>query len=602
LTRPLRIAALVKQIPAFEEMRLGPDGRLLREGLELEMNPYCRRAVSKAVELAGACSGEVVVLTLGPPAAEDTLREALAWAAEHGVDAGAVLVTDPAFAGSDTLATAKALAAALTLEGPFDLVLVGRNSVDADTGQVGPETAELLDLAFVTGVRELELDGDTVRARCEHDDGWVRAELRLPAIVSVAERLCEPCKMDDGARAAVPGEKIRRRTAAELGPGPWGVDASPTRVGSVRVHEVSREHLVLDGPVPEQVGRAAAFLRDRGALDVTPPSERHAESVPAPAPGGGPTVVAVAEPGRDHMTRELLGEAAGLAARMHGRVVAFTVDGSATGALGVWGADVEVRAAGISVEEDVADALGRWSAESQPWAILAPSTAWGREVASRAAARLGAGLTGDAVGLGEDGGRLVAWKPAFGGQLVAAITADSPIQMATVRDGVLPLLAPRRHDAPVDVIPTSTRGRVKVLSRERDDDLDVLAEADVVVGVGTGVPPDDYDNLRPLLEALGAELAATRKVTDNGWLPRARQVGITGRSVAPRLYIAVGVAGKFNHMVGVRAAGTVLAINSDPGALVFGCSDIGIVGDWREVIPLLVAALSEDPRPLSMRA
>src|SRR4051795_4837459 len=160
----MRIAVLVKQVPKFEEMELGPDGRLVREGLELELNPYCRRAVSKGVELAQQSGGTCTVVTLGPPAAEDVLREAIAWGATDGV-----LVTDPVFAGSDTLATARALAAVLEREGPFDLVLVGRNSVDADTGQVGPEVAELLDLPFVTAVKQLDLGEGHLRVVCEED-------------------------------------------------------------------------------------------------------------------------------------------------------------------------------------------------------------------------------------------------------------------------------------------------------------------------------------------------------------------------------------------------------------------------------------------------
>ena len=115
--------------------------------------------------------------------------------------------------------------------------------------------------------------------------------------------------------------------------------------------------------------------------------------------------------------------------------------------------------------------------------------------------------------------------------------------------------------------------------------------AEAVIGVGTGVEPGEYSLLSPLAALLDAELAATRKVTDKGWAPRARQVGITGRSIAPRLYVALGLSGKFNHMVGVRAAGTVLAVNSDPEALVFGHADVGIVGDWHEVVPELEAAL-----------
>src|SRR5580658_6093797 len=125
--RPLRIAALVKQIPVGESMVLGADRRLVRQDLELEMNAYCRRAVSKGVEWAQASGGTCTVFTWGPPSAEDVLREAVAWGADSGVH-----LCDPAFAGSDTLATARALAAALEREGPFDLVLVGRNTLDGD--------------------------------------------------------------------------------------------------------------------------------------------------------------------------------------------------------------------------------------------------------------------------------------------------------------------------------------------------------------------------------------------------------------------------------------------------------------------------------------
>src|SRR5713101_8146836 len=210
----MRIAVLIKQVPAFEEMELGPDGRLRRDGLELEMNPYCRRAVSQAVELAAnsvaahsvaqpESMSSCTFVTLAPPSGEDVLREALAWALERGVEAEGVLVTDRAFAGSDTLATARALAATLEREGPFDLILAGRNSVDADTGQVGPEVAELLGMPFLAGVKELAIEGTAVRARCEHDDGWVEAETTLPALLSCAERLCEPAKVDPPGRAAV---------------------------------------------------------------------------------------------------------------------------------------------------------------------------------------------------------------------------------------------------------------------------------------------------------------------------------------------------------------------------------------------------------------
>src|ERR1700674_2418933 len=440
----MRIAALVKQIPAFEEMELGPDGRLRRERLDLEMNPYCRRAVSQACELAAAVGdGTVTALTLGPPSAEDTLREAIAWAQELGGSCEGVLITDPEFAGSDTLATARALAAAIEREGRFDLVLTGRNSVDADTGQVGPELAELLGLPFATGARYLSLQGVTLHIRCEHDDGFAQVEVDLPAVVSCAERLIDPCKVEPLGRATVPRAQLRTVTAAELGPGPWGAAGSPTRVGTVRLHAVVRDQVVLDGPVDAQVRRAVDLLAEGGALEHGHDGER-TDTVPPAEGERGDAVAVVIEPDRAHVSRELLGAAARLAVRIDGHVVALCVEPPEPATLGSWGADAAVHLDGSTVEEDVAGAVVDWARAAAPWAVLVTSTAWGREVAARAAARIGAGLTGDAVDLevGDDG-RLIAWKPAFGGQLVAAITATSPVQLATVRAGVLPLPAPR---------------------------------------------------------------------------------------------------------------------------------------------------------------
>jgi electron transfer flavoprotein alpha subunit len=262
-----------------------------------------------------------------------------------------------------------------------------------------------------------------------------------------------------------------------------------------------------------------------------------------------------------------------------------------------------VQLVGENVEEDVAGAVTALAREHRPWAVLTGSTAWGREVASRAAAALGAGLTGDAVDLERVDDHLVAWKPAFGGQLVAAIHCASDVQMATVRAGVPPTRRPRAASAVLlEPVALQPRGRVRVLARTRDDDLDVLAEAHTVIGIGRGVPPDAYDELEPLRTLLDAELGATRKVTDQGWLPRSRQIGITGRSISPRLYVSVGASGKFNHTVGLRAAGTVLAINPDASAPIFASADAGIVGDWRAVLPLLVERLSARPRPASADA
>lgn len=589
----LRIAVLVKQIPLVEEMRLGDDGRIVRDGAALELSAFCRRAVSQAVSLAAnRPGGSVVVFTLGPPAADDALREAVAWGTARGVDIRGVLVTDQAFAGSDTIATARALAAALRHEGSFDLVLTGRNSLDADTGQVPPQLAELLGLPFAAGAKELLLSGEVLSLGCEHDDSWLELEVQLPAVVSCAERLCDPAKVPPERRAKVPGALLTRLTADDLGPGPWGAAGSLTTVGACREMAVSRlRRRSPEAPLAIQVKETVRFLLDR---DVLGEDTRTAPLAPVPLTDGpGPVVAVIAEPGDDILVRELCGLAARLAAAVRGSTVLIAPDEIPAEQAGAWGADLLVRVSGWAVEEDIARAVTTWAGSVQPWGILAGSTAYGREIASRVAAALGAGLTGDAIDLDVTDGRFLAWKPAFGGQLVAAITASTPVQMATVRAGVIPLSAPRSHRAKVTRVSVEPRRRVVVRTRRREDALEGLGGAEVVIGVGKGVDRAELGQLAELRGLLGAELGCTRRVTDAGEMPHARQIGITGRSIAPRLYIAIGTSGKFNHMSGVRAAGTVVAINPDPDAPVWQFSDLGLVGRWQDCVPLLTAALRE---------
>lgn len=591
----VQVAVLVKQVPNPESLILEATGRLRRADVALEMSAYCRRAVTKGVELAGASGGRCTVMTLGPPSGEAVLREALAWGADD-----AVLLSDPAFAGSDTLATSRVLAALLAREGPFDLILVGRSSLDAETGQVGPQLAELVDLPFAGAVRQLDLDRSAGRVRvvCEQDDGGCELEVDLPAVLAVAERLCRPAKVPEAKWAAIDPSRVRRVGADELGPGgPWGAAGSPTQVADLRATANGRAALRCSGSLDEQVTAAVAILAERGALDagVRPP----ACSVPRPSArsiptGAGPAICVLVEPGRVQVARELLGAGAELASAVGAEVVAVVAEPSDARELWSWGADLVVEVTGAGSEEDIAAVLGCWAEARSPEVVIAPATFWGREIASRLAVRLGAGLVADAIDLQLSADcRLVCAKPACGGSRLARIVTCSPTQIATVRPGFLPLPVPRgTAAAAVTRLEAGCRGRVRVVGRWRDDDVEALARAEVVVGVGVGVDPERYGDLRHLVDVLGAELAATRKVTDQGWMARSRQVGITGRSLAPRLYVAVGLSGKTNHTTGVRGAGTVLAINSDPDAPVFSESDVGIVGDWETVVPLLVARLT----------
>jgi len=611
---PLRILALAKQIPVFEDMRLGQDGRLIRDGAVQHMNDYCRRAVSKGKELAELSGGTLGVMTFGPPAAETVCREALAFGADYGIH-----ICDEDFAGSDTLATARALAKAIELTGPFDLILCGLNSLDADTGQVPPQVAQLLDLPFAAGVKRLEIKDATpgvkLRLELEHDDERCVVELALPALLSCAERLCDPCKIKDpDIWAQMDGSLIQRLCTSDLGEGPWGQAGSPTFVGDTKSVEVSRERIQLSFS-DEAIRFAAKRCLERGAFDSSEamansaqagqPRQPPPKTVPPPNFNpDSPGVAVLVEPDRLRLTRELLGSAAQLAQQTSGYVVALGPQLPSPQELASFGAagGVEFTSTQTFVPEgDLANAIAGWLTEHpQIWAVLAPGTAWGRHVAARLAALAEAGLVGDAIDLTvrqPDPTKpplLIADKPAFGGQMVAEIGCTSPLQMATVRSGVLPLLEPcRSSPASLSEVACPAVSRVNILSKTRNDDSSELANADLVIGIGQGVTPESYPLLEELSQKLGAALCATRKVTDYGWMPRARQVGITGHTISPSLFVSVGSSGKFNHTVGVRTAGTIIAVNSDPQAPVFEVSDVGLVGDWEEVLPPLVEALVE---------
>ena len=576
------------------------DGRLVRDGVTLEVNAYCRRANAKAVELAGP-DGEVVVFTMGPPAAADALREMIACGADQGVH-----LCDPAFAGSDTLATAVALAAAIRREGPFDLVLAGLNSLDSDTGQVPVEVAELLGLPFAAGVRDLEVANGSFAARLETDDGYCTASGNLPAALSTAERLCAPSKASPEVYAEVADDRIVRLSAADLDvpAEQLGSQGSPTSVGAIRVLTATRRALRA-----ASAAHAVELLEEFGAFsdageseDADDEASRASAALLATGTdeaqhtaGERSVWCFFTEPG---VGAELLGEAAELAAWISGTVTAVTTGalGASAAELGAAGADRLLVIESASEPAEQADALAAAVAERLPWALLVEGTRSGRVVASIVAARCGWGLTGDAVGLEvSPDGRLVAWKPAFGGRLQVPILSRSPVQMATIRPGVL-ALRPPRSDAPdleAELLPAPAPARIRTVEAERDDDnTGELRRARAVVAVGVGVEPEGYPVIDELRAALGdAALGATRRVTDQGWVPRSRQIGVTGHAVSPRLLVAVGSSGRFNHTVGIRNAGVLMAVNSNPDAEIFDQVDVGLVGEWQTLVPELTAEL-----------
>lgn len=184
----MEIVVCVKQVPDTTEVKIDPvTNTLVRQGVPSIVNPFDVNAVEEAIRLKEKHGGKVTVISMGPPQAKDALKECLAM----GADA-AILISDRAFGGSDTLATSYTLASAIRKLGNVDIVFFGKQAIDGDTAQVGPETAEHLGIAQVTYVAKIDVEGDTVRAQREHDDGYEVIEVKLPLAVSVVKSINEP--------------------------------------------------------------------------------------------------------------------------------------------------------------------------------------------------------------------------------------------------------------------------------------------------------------------------------------------------------------------------------------------------------------------------
>ena len=238
----------------------------------------------------------------------------------------------------------------------------------------------------------------------------------------------------------------------------------------------------------------------------------------------------------------------------------------------------------------VADSLANAIAADPPYAVLFAATADGRDLAARIAARLRLGLTGDAIDLEiNDAGQLVQLKPALGGNVVAPILSKTLPNLVTLRPGVLTPAAPESGAKSVRMVaipPAESAGAdVTLVSEHLSEEHGALelTSAEVVVGIGMGVGEDGVATAQQLASSIGASICTTRNVVHSGWLPHHIQVGISGRTIAPQVYLAVGIRGAFNHTVGIQKAGVILAINRNHRAAIFRAADYGIVGDWKRV-------------------
>jgi len=598
----LRIIVSIKQVPDADDLRVDPiTNTLVREGVPAVVNPPDLHAIEEGVRLKERYGGKVTVITMGPPQGESALRDALAMGADE-----AYLITDRSMAGADTWATSYTISRAVQKLGGADLYLFGRRAVDGETEQVGPQTAKWLGIpvvGYVSEVREVKERSVVVVKSTESLEEVL--EVPLPAVLTILETANKPRQPDINSLIRARTAKIPKLTREDIGaePNKVGLAGSPTKVIKVQpppktrnpeIKYVGKDQDVIDWLVQkiresltEDSGQSLKYERPKPKAKT----ERevwvyvdHVDGEPNPA------------------SWEIMGEGRRIADLMSTSLSAVVIGDRVDKVVGEafqYGADkvYHARTKGYNLyDNDVfTQALSRLVKKYSPEAVLFPGSRNPRELASTTAIAVDTGLIADCTNFDVDEkGILHSTRPDFGGKEMSTIICPNhrPV-MVTVRPGVFrPLPRTERKGEVIREEVEDLFTRFKVLETRRVERRNVLAEADVVVGVGRGIrDPENIKLAEELAEKLGGVVGVTKPLADSGWYPKDRQVGQTGVTIRPKLYIALGISGAVQHLVGIAGARKVIAINLDPEAQIFQNSDYGVVGDLFQVVPELLRRL-----------
>jgi electron transfer flavoprotein alpha subunit len=605
----MRAIVLVKQVP---DVRAGnvdtkPDGTIDRASAAAIINPADLHAVEAALRLAD----EVWAVTMGPARAEACLREVIALGADHGV-----LASDRLFAGSDTWATANVLAATVRHLGGADLILCGTSALDGETGHVGPQVAQRLGMPQATMCEDARLDDDHLVVRRIVEGGYEIRSLPLPAVVTIAETGFLP------RYPTLPGRKRGQKAdLISLGAGDLGLDehsvglhASPTKVAHMEMVPMPKTECRFVG----DDFSIADLVRSVGGETTQVVADG------ATGPDGAPDAV---EKGSDQETAglwvvcetregslaqvsvELISKSVELSSTLGTSVGAVLIGHGldpATEEAARYGADLVLVADDPRLKHYLGLPEARLAYEAarvrKPEIVLAGATTTGRDLAPRLAAMLDTGIAADCTDLYiDDWSRrdevypnlLHQVRPAMaGGVLATCLCPEQRPQIATVRPGVFRAIPHPRHPRVESIALELTEEdfSVEILERSLQHAEVGLSEADVVVAGGAGCNAANWHLVEDLATAIGGRVGASRAAVEAGLAPRSQQVGQTGSTVNPRLYVACGISGALQHVVGMKGSAMVVAINRDPNAPIFRFANYGIVGDVTDVLPRLTEA------------
>ncbi len=637
---PLNIVVCIKQVPDTNDMRIDPKtNNLIREGVPSVVNPTDLNALEEALRFKDRYGAKVSVLSMGPPQAEQSLREAIAM----GADA-AYLLTDRPFGGADTLATTYALWRGMLKlqeqDGPVDLVFFGKVAIDGETGQVGPGLAARLHFPVITycsSILHVDLDKRYLEAERRVDDGIETVRVPIPCAITVTEEANEPRQptLEGLLRAKRAKIVYWNKDAVQADPKQIGLIGSPTYVKKVTTPPPKKRGEIIDGR--ENPKEAAKWLIDKlvqigaikryGAIESANPPGAELVSNPTSTSPSSSTGTPQADqnvapqrkiPGEhgdvwvyvEHrrgvparVSWELLGEGKRLA-QMYGTKLCAVVLGDGVEQLAyesfAYGADtvylIEHPVLRDYRNEPYSKAFAYLSNKYRPEVILMGGTYNGRDLAGVLATLISTGLIADCTSLDiDEKGGFNGTRPDFGGKEMSTIVCPrTKPTMASVRPRVMkvpPRIEGRKGNLVRETIDLDENEvKEKILAFTPVEKAGArLENADIIVAGGRGLGnAKNFSLVEQLAEELGAQVAATRAVVYLGWVSKDHQVGQTGVTVRLRLYIALGISGAVQHLVGMENSDTIVAINKDPEAPIFGVTHFGIVGDLFKIVPAMI--------------
>jgi len=629
----LTIISLIKQVPLPSEMRMGEDGLMDRTKAKSIINIDCQFGLEAGLQLRKQYpDARLIVCSMGPKSFETSLRTAISMGYNE-----AYLLSDRKLGGSDTYATGLAISTMLKHLGftkdskdPF-IILAGRQTSDGDTAHVPSQVAENIGIPQATFVESVKADGTgNVIAKRIIEGGYQILKLPMPCVISLTPTGIPPRKssLSGAIKARSLGITTFGIEDIGLGTEKIGINGSPTIV--VKVVNIVSER----PPITMSEGHNEAALVDslianfKKGGNVLEKKEKavkkeieHPDFPEKDFRNGARGIITWAEVTNGKISRpslELLTPARHLATQLGNdtKVMTLLIGKNVepfTQTLIEHGSDEVILVENDKLEEYLvlpfSSIFAQVIKERNPEIALFAATTSGRELAPRIGMKTNSGVTADCTGLeiGEyiDKKEKVIYKPilesrrpTYGESKLATILGFVCPQISTARAGTFEI--PERFEgrqgivSKFDPVLEDKDFVVEIVKTERGEGgLQNLFEADIIISGGRGATSDNLDLIKALAQALksqgiNAEWASSRPVVDEGVAEYARQVGQTGKTIRPKVYIAVGVSGAIQHIAGMKESEKIIAIDHNPKAHIFKYADFGIVGEYTDIIPELI--------------